>query len=307
MKTMQRLFGALALCAAAAVASAADRLPVVASFSILGDLVAQVGGERVSVTTLVGPDQDAHVFQPRPSDARTVAGARLLVVNGLGFEGWLDRLAASSGFRGTQVVLSQGIKPRRMAHDHDDHAAHDHDHDHGGIDPHAWQDPRNVVLYVNNLVRALSQADPAGAAVYRRNGDHYVAQLLELDRWAAAQFAKVPQPRRKVITSHDAFGYLAQRYDIRFLAPQGVSTEAEPSARDVAALIRQIKAERISAVFVENMSNPRTLQLLGSEAGVKPGPRLYADALSVRSGPAGSYLEMMRYNVRTIVAALAKP
>ncbi|TJZ74791.1 metal ABC transporter solute-binding protein, Zn/Mn family [Chitiniphilus eburneus] len=304
MKTLQRMLGMLALLYVAA-ASAADRLPVVASFSILGDLVAQVGGERVSVTTLVGPDQDAHVFQPRPSDARTLAGARLLVVNGLAFEGWLDRLATASAFKGVRVVASQGVPVRHLEADHAPHG-HDHDHDHGDIDPHAWQNPRNVVVYVNNLVAALAKADPAGAAIYRRNGDRYIVQLLELDRWAAAQFAKVPKPRRKVITSHDAFGYLAARYDIRFLAPQGVSTESEPGAREVAALIRQIKAERISAVFVENMSNPRTLRQLTSEAGVAPGAKLYADALSATPEPAGTYLKMMRYNVTAIAEALAR-
>ncbi|EJN07028.1 metal ABC transporter substrate-binding protein [Herbaspirillum sp. YR522] len=289
---------ALSLAGAALPCLAADPIAVVASFSILGDIVAKVGGERIAVTTLVGPDQDAHVFQPAPADIKAVARARLLVVNGLGFEGWIERLAQSAGYRGSIVTASAGIKARARADDHDDH---DHDHHHGGHDPHAWQDPQNVVVYVDNIARALAALDPAGAEVYGRNAKAYVARIEELDRWALQQFAQVPQAKRRVITSHDAFEYFGAHYKVRFLAAQGVSTDSEPSAREVAALIRQIRSERIRALFFENMSNPRLLEQIAREAGVTPGGKLYADALSGRGGPAPDYLSLMRYNITQLL------
>lgn len=290
-------------------AMAADKLPVVASFSILGDIVAQVGGDRVSVSTLVGPDQDAHVFQPAPDNLKTVARARLVVVNGLGFEGWMERLVQSAGYRGDIVVASNGIAVRERDEDHadhDDHAHHDEHagHQHGKNDPHAWQNPLNVVVYVRNIVAALGKTDPSGAAIYKKNGDAYIAQLNELDRWAAAQFASIPDARRKVITSHDAFEYFGAHYKVRFLAPQGVSTDSEPSARDVAQLIRQIKKEKIRAVFIENMSNPKLMQQISKEAGATLGGKLYADALSKSDGPAPTYLLLMRYNIGQLLAQL---
>lgn len=290
-------------------AMAADKLPVVASFSILGDIVAQVGGDRVSVSTLVGPDQDAHVFQPAPDNLKTVARARLVVVNGLGFEGWMERLVQSAGYRGDIVVASNGIAVRERDEEHaghDDHAHEDHAHQHGKNDPHAWQNPLNVVVYVRNITAALSKADPSGSAIYKKNGDAYIAQLNELDRWAAAQFASIPDARRKVITSHDAFEYFGAHYKVRFLAPQGVSTDSEPSARDVAQLIRQIKQEKIRAVFIENMSNPKLMQQISKEAGATLGGKLYADALSKADGPAPTYLLLMRYNIGQLLAQLQK-
>jgi zinc/manganese transport system substrate-binding protein len=278
---------------------AADKLPVVASFSILGDLVRVVGGERVSVTTLVGPDEDAHVFEPKPADAKAIVQSRLLVVNGLGFEPWAQKLAKSAGYKGETVVASQGVKARHMPQEKA-HAAHAHEE----TDPHAWQNPDNVVLYARNISAALSKADPAGRSVYQANTDAYVKELQALDAWTRAQFATVPAARRKVITSHDAFGYFAAQYQVQFLAPQGVSTDAEPSARQVAALIRQIQREKIKAVFVENMSNPRLLAQLGKDAGVSAGPALYVDALSAPGGPADSYLRLMRHNVTQLVRGM---
>ncbi len=281
---------------------AADKPPpvsVVASFSILGDLVRVVGGERVSVTTLVGPDEDAHVFEPRPADAKAIVQSRLLVVNGLGFEPWAQKLAQSAGYKGATVVASQGVKARHMPQEKA-HAAHAHEE----TDPHAWQNPDNVVLYARNISAALSKADPAGSAVYQANTDAYVKELQALDAWARAQFTAIPAARRKVITSHDAFGYFAARYQVQFLAPQGVSTDAEPSAKEVAQLIRQIQREKIRAVFVENMSNPRLLAQLGKDAGVSVGPALYVDALSAAGGPADSYLRLMRHNVTQLVRGM---
>lgn len=285
-------------------AQAADKLPpipVVASFSILGDLVRVVGGERVSVTTLVGPNEDAHVFAPKPADARAIVQSRLLVTNGLGFEPWAQKLSRSAGYKGETVVASQGVTPRAMAEEkgHDDKG-----HRHDETDPHAWQNPHNVVLYVRNIAAALAKVDPAGATTYQANAAAYVKELQALDTWASGQFAAIPSGKRKVITSHDAFGYLAAQYQIKFLAPQGVSTDAEPGAKGVAQLIRQIQREKIRAVFVENMSNPRLLAQLSKDAGVSVGAALYSDALSNASQPGATYLQMMRHNVTQLVAGM---
>lgn len=280
---------------------AAEPLPVVASFSILADLVRAVGGERVSVTTLVGPNEDAHVFEPRPADARAIVQSQLLVVNGLGFEPWAQKLARSAGYKGETVVASRGVKARVMAEEksHDDKA-----HLHDEFDPHAWQSPDNVMLYVRNISAALSKADPAGSAVYQANTDTYVKELQALDTWAKTQFAAIPPAGRKVITSHNAFGYFAAQYQIKFLAPQGISTDAQASAKSVAQLIKQIQREKIRAVFVENMSNPKLLAQLGKDAGVTIGPALYVDALSAAGGPADSYLKLMRHNVMQLALGM---
>lgn len=283
-------------------AQAADKptpVSVVASFSILGDLVRVVGGERVSVTTLVGPDEDAHVFEPKPADARAIVQSRLLVTNGLGFEPWAQKLARSAGYKGQVVVASQGVKPRPMTEEKGKNG-----HRHDETDPHAWQNPNNVVLYVRNISAALSQVDPAGSTVYQANTAAYVKDLQTFDAWTQEQFAAIPAPQRKVITSHNAFGYFAAQYQIRFLAPQGVSTDAEPSAKQVAQLIQQIQREKIKAVFVENMSNPKLLAQLSKDAGVRAGPALYVDALSAVGGPADSYLKLMRHNVTQLVAGM---
>jgi len=285
---------ALAFCGAAL---AAEPLPVVASFSILGDLVRVVGSDRVAVTSLVGPDEDAHVFEPKPSDAKTILQSKLLVTNGLGFEPWAQKLARSAGYKGLTVAAAKGVKPRAMAGEKDAHG-------HASVDPHAWQDPTNTILYVRNISAALSQLDPAGAAGFKANTDAYVKQLEDLDAWAKAQIAQLPQDKRKIITSHDAFGYFAAHYGLVFLAPQGVSTDAEPSARDVAALIRQIKREKIKAVFFENMSSPKLLDQLSKDAGVKLGAELYADALSKPGEPGATYLGMMRHNIAQITAGM---
>ncbi|MDO9403837.1 MAG: zinc ABC transporter substrate-binding protein [Polaromonas sp.] len=308
LTSFARLIPAAALLAWACSAGAADKLPVVASFSILGDIVRVIGGDRVEVSTLVGPDQDAHVFEPSPADAKKVAQARLLISNGLGFDPWLAKLSRSAGYKGASVVASNGVKtlraPEEEGHDaHDKHDKHDK-HDHGEIDPHAFQDPARVTTYVRNISAALAQADPAGAATYRANAAAYQAQLGELDVWAKQQLAVIPAAKRKVITSHDAFGYLGARYGITFLAPQGVSTDSEASAKDVATLIRQIRKDRIKAVHIENMTNPKLLEQLGREAGVAMGAALYADALSVSGGPADSYLKLMRHNITELVSSM---
>jgi zinc/manganese transport system substrate-binding protein len=268
-------------------AQAADKIPVVVSFSILGDLVRVLGAERVAVTALVGPDQDAHVFEPKPSDARGLLGAKLFVVNGLGFEPWADKLAQSAGYRGTVVVASTGVRARPA-------------------DPHAWQDPGNVVLYVRTIAAALSRVDPGGAATYQANATAYEKQLQVLDAWAAQQFASIPIAQRKVVTSHDAFAYFAARYNIQFLAAQGINTHAEPSARQVAQLIQQIQREKIRAVFVENMRHSQLIAQISKDTGASMGASLYADALSAPDKPGATYLQMVRHNVTQLAAGMQR-
>lgn len=285
----------LSACAVAVPASAADKLPVVASFSILGDLVTIVGGDRVAVTTLVAANSDAHIFEPKPADVKSIAQTKLLVVNGLGFEPWATKLVKSAGYKGETVVATQGIQPLQMTDDGKK-----------SQDPHAWQNPRNVIVYVRNIAAALTKLDPAGAALFKGHSEAYVKELEALDTWATAQFAALPAAKRKVITSHDAFGYFAAQYQVTFLAPQGMSTESEPSAKQVAQLIRQLKAEKIKAVFIENMTNPKLLAQLAKDADVVPAGTLYADALSANDKPGASYLQMMRHNVTLLAAGMQK-
>lgn len=283
-------------------AFAQEKLPVVASFSILGDFVREIGGDRVAVSTLVGPDGDAHVYSPTPADAKTVAGAKLVVVNGLKFEGWLTRLIKSSGTKATVATATKGIKPLELDDDHDH--GHGHGHGHGGEDPHAWQSIANAKIYVSNIRDALIAADPAGKAVYEANAAAYQTKLDALEAEVKAAVARIPVDRRKAITSHDAFGYFVKAYGIAFIAPQGVSTEAEASAKDVARIIRQIKAEKVPAVFLENITNPRLAEQIARESGAKIGGRLYSDALSAADGPAGTYIAMMKHNISQIEKAL---
>jgi zinc/manganese transport system substrate-binding protein len=303
-KTVQKflspLLASLVLTAALLPAGsyAADKIPVVASFSILGDLVQVVGGDRVAVTTLVGPDQDAHVFEPKPTDAKNLLQSKLLATNGLGFEPWAQKLVKSTGYKGQVLQAAQGIQSRTMPSDKPNAKPE--------TDPHAWQNPNNVTVYVRNIAEALTKLDPAGAATFKTNSEAYIAELKTLDTWAKEQFAAIAQDKRKAITSHDAFGYFAAHYQITFLAPQGMSTEAEPSAKQVAQLIRQIKAEKIKAVFVENMSNPKLLAQLAKDSGVTPGASLYADALSTADKPGASYLQMMRHNITQLAAGMQK-
>ena len=305
-----RLARTLSACAALLLGGSAhaQALEVATSFSILGDLVAQVGGERVKVRTLVGPDEDAHAFQPRPSDAREIGAAALVVVNGLGFDDWMTRLARAGGFKGTVVVASAGISTLEMTRD--DGHGHGHDHDHGkgkAVDPHAWQDVANVRRYVANIAAALAAADPEGATAYRSAAERYDGELQALDAEIRAAFAALPAERRKVVSSHAAFGYFARAYDIRFLSPVGVANNAEPTAKGVARLIRQLKEEKVPAVFIENVADPRLIERIRSESGAAVGGTLYSDALSKAGGPAPTYVHMMRTNFATLQRALVAP
>ncbi|MEM1387739.1 MAG: metal ABC transporter substrate-binding protein [Pseudomonadota bacterium] len=381
LRTATGLVAASLLLPSAALAD--EPIPVVATFSILGDMVERIGGEHIALTTLVGPDGDAHVYQPTPQAAKSVSEADILFINGLEFEGWLERLAEAASFDGDIVVATAGIEPiafdehgdehddEHGAHGHDDHAegehedhteaeAHGHDHgdeetaeaeaqghddhgdedhahddhddhadgekhgaeevaghddhddhghghaghDHGAFDPHAWQSIENALVYVDNITAALAKADPDNAATFYTNRAAYVAELEALQVEIDALMAAIPEDRRTIVTSHDAFGYMAAHYGLTVEAPQGLSTESDPSAADVAALITQIRDEGISAVFVESITDNRLLEQIASETGAMIGGTLYSDALSDEDGPAATYIDMMRHNAMTLSQAL---
>jgi zinc/manganese transport system substrate-binding protein len=268
---------------------AQEKIQIVASFSILGDFARNVGGDRVNVTTLVGANSDVHVYTPAPADAKKIADAKLVIINGLGLEGWLPRLVQSSGSKAAIVTATNGIAPRKLGSD---------------ADPHAWQSVVNAKIYVANIRDALIAADQAGAAAYRANADAYLAKLDALEREVREAVAQIAQARRKVISTHGAFGYFAAAYGIAFIAPQGVSTESEPSARDIAAIIRQVKTEGIPAVFLENISDPRLMRRISAETGARIGGTLYSDSLTAENGDAPTYIDMVRHNIKALTSAL---
>ena len=279
-------------------AQAADKIKVAASFSVLGDMVARIGGDRVEVATFVGPNGDAHVYEPTPGDAKKLLDASVLVVNGLGLEGWMSRLEKSSGFKGKVVTATTGIKTRQMEEEEKGKTRKT-------TDPHAWQSLANGKVYVQNIRDGLMAADPAGKETYETNAKKYLADIDDLDKEVRASIAKLPPARRKIITTHDAFGYFGATYGMAFIAPEGVSTESEASAKDVAKIIRQIKAEKIPAVFLENVTDHRLLDQIARETGAKLGGTLYSDALSDAKGPAATYLDMFRHNIATLTQALS--
>jgi zinc/manganese transport system substrate-binding protein len=281
----------LALSLGAGPLHAQARLNVVASFSILGDFVKNVGGDRVEVTTLVGPDGDVHVYTPTPADVRKIADAKLLVVNGFGLEGWLPRLLQAAGSKATIVTTTTDIAPLKAGSD---------------ADPHAWQSVANAEKYVANIRDALAAADPADAEVFRQNATSYLAKLDALDGEVQQAIGQIPESRRRMISTHDAFGYFAARYGIAFIAPVGVSTEAEPSARDIAKIIGQVKTERIPAVFLERIGDPRLMRRISEETGAKVGGTLYSDSLTDEKGEAPTYIDMVRHNIRTLTSALGR-
>ena len=274
---------------------------VVASFSILGDITQRVGGERTKVHTLVGRNADAHVYQPTPPAAKTLGKATLVVVNGLGFEGWIDRLINSTGYRDSVTTASSGIRTLARGESGDEHDHHDHA---GPSDPHAWQDLANAARYVDNIRNALIDIDPEGRSTYQANADQFRQEIAALDAEVRQNFKKIPKDRLKVVTTHDAFAYFGQAYGISFIAPVGVNTDAEPSAADIGRIIKQIRREKIPAVFMESISDSRLLERIRQESGARIGGTLYSDALSKTDGPAATYLEMMRHNARTLVEAL---
>lgn len=270
------------------------RLPLVATFTILADLCRQIGGDSVAVTSLVGPDVDPHSYEPRPSDLRAVAQARMLVKNGLGLEGWMSRLPVAAHFGGIVIEASGGVVARRLT-----------EYGTEAVDPHAWQDPRNGVIYVRNIAAGLARVAPAHADRFKLNADALTAKIQETDVWIEQRYSDIPPSKRRIITSHDAFGYYASRYGIEIRAVEGLSTDSEPSAHAIAKLADQVKRDRIKAVFVENMTDPRLAKALADASGAVLGPAVYSDALSKPSGPAGTYVDMLRYNTTTFVGAMA--
>jgi zinc/manganese transport system substrate-binding protein len=289
---------AVLLLVAPASTLAADKLKVVASFSIIGDLVRNVGGDRIELVTLVGPDGDAHVYSPTPADGQRIAEAAVVFLNGLGFEGWMNRLVRASGTRATLVETANGTSAVAEARGRGPGRA--------AVDPHAWQNVTNARIYVAHIRDGLIAADPAGKAIYAARTDAYLARLDALESEVKAAIARIPADRRRIITSHDAFAHFETAYGLDFVAPQGVSTEAEASAGDVARIIRQIRKERIGAVFFENISDPRLIERIAQETGARIGERLYSDALSGPNGPAATYIDMMRHNIRALSTALSR-
>jgi len=292
-KALRLLCAVAWMTAAAGPTHAHDKIRVVASFSILADLARNVAGDAADVSALVGPDSDAHAYAPSPADAKRLAEATLVLVNGLGFEGWIERLVSASGTKAMVTVASTGVTPRQMQDDGRSRA-----------DPHAWQSVANAKIYVSNIRDALVRADPEAKAIYAANAAAYTARLDVLEAEVKAAVAAIPPARRSIITTHDAFGYFAAAYGIAFIAPQGVSTEQEVSARALAQIIRQIKAEKIPAVFLENITDPRLMKRIAEETGAKIGGKLYSDALSAANGPAPTYLDLMRHNARELRSAL---
>ncbi|MDU1573341.1 MAG: metal ABC transporter substrate-binding protein [Pantoea sp.] len=273
--------------------SMAKTVNVVASFTVLADIVKQVGGEHVNVKSLVGPNGDPHTFEPTPQDSQALASADLVFVSGLGLEGWMDRLVSASGYKGDAVVASRGVATRRMEEEGKT-----------VTDPHAWNSMQNGVIYAANVMNALIKADPQDADAIRRSGEKYIQQLQTLDGWAKTAFAAIPAAKRKVLTSHDAFGYFGQRYGVTFLAPVGFSTEAEASASEVGGLIQQLKAEHIHSYFIENQTDPRLVKQIASATGAQPGGELYPEALSQPSGPAPTYVAAFRHNVEAMIRSM---
>ncbi len=282
-----------ALSAMSVTAFAAEKLKAVASFSILGDMVSRVGGDLIEVTTIVGPNSDTHIYEPKPADAKAVAATQIFFVNGLGFEGWMDRFVESTSYRGPKIVVSEGVAPRNMDEDGTEIT-----------DPHAWQNLSNGLIYVKNIAHGLCKVDAADCDTFQKNAAAYSAEILALDADVKAKIAAVPEAKRQVITTHDAFGYFGAAYGVKFMAPEGMSTESEASAADVAKLIEQIKKDNVSALFVENMSDPRLLEQIAKETGVKVGGALYADALSEKSEPGSTYLDMFKHNISLLAPAM---
>ncbi|MCX8958031.1 metal ABC transporter substrate-binding protein [Erwinia psidii] len=271
----------------------AKTVNTVASFSVLANIVSEVGGEHVKVKSLVGFDGDPHSFEPTPQDSESLAKADVVFVSGLGLEGWMDRLISASEYKGKVIVASQGIATRSMEEDGKTIT-----------DPHAWNSMKNGEVYATNVMNALIAADPQDADYFRQRGSAYLSQLQKLDKWAESRFAAVPAVKRKVLTSHDAFGYFGQRYGVSFLSPVGFSTESEATASDVAGLITQLKKEKIHSYFIENQTDPRLVKQIATATGAQPGGELYPEALTRKGGEAESYIAAFRHNVNVMLASM---
>ena len=273
----------------------ARQIHAVASFSILADIVSHVGGGHVMVTSIVGPNEDSHVYEPKPQDAVALAKADIVITNGLGLEGWLARMDQASSIKARLVTASNGIAPLKLEEEGQQVA-----------DPHAWQSLANGLIYARNVADALCEVDAEDCDAFRKNVETYGKEIKALDDSLHTRFAQIPEGRRQVITTHDAFAYFGAAYGVRFLAAEGMSTESEPSAAGLAKLVHQIKQSQSSALFLENMSDPRLIEQIANETGVKPGGTLFADALSKPGEGGANYLEMIRHNAELLIAAMAQ-
>ncbi|MER9307066.1 zinc ABC transporter substrate-binding protein AztC [Mesorhizobium sp. M0293] len=297
----------ITLIAFGASSAFAAPLKVVASFTVIADFAKNVGGDRIDVTTIVGPDGDAHVYEPSPADAVTMAKADIVLVNGLHFEGFLQRLVDASATKASIITLTKGVKPIDFKPEFADADAAEGVGTGGGktvTDPHAFQSIANARIYVNNIAEAFCEADSEGCVSYQTNAAAYTKKLDAVEGEVKAAIASIPESKRVVITSHDAFGYFEHAYGLTFLAPQGISTDSEPSAADVAKLVTQVKQDKAAAIFVENITNPRLIEQIASETGIKVGGTLYSDALSQPDGPASTYIDMMHNNIAQIKGAI---
>lgn len=269
---------------------------IVTSFSVLEDMVKTITGPLCKVQSIVGPNQDAHVFEPKPTTNALILGADAVIINGLGFEGWMDRLLKASSYRGPVITATQYIKPRYL---------HQPDRQEASVpDPHAWHTIPNAILYIQALTETLSKIFPFHQASFKKNADIFQKQLWHIEQSIQTRLSAIPLDKRRVITAHDAFGYMGQHYQITFLSPVGISTEAEPSARQIAALINQIRHSGIRALFIENSANTKIMQQIADETGVKIWGQLYSDALSLPDEPAPTYIDMIRHNMSILIASM---
>lgn len=291
---------------ALALPASAAPLKVVASFSILGDMVKRVAGPDAVITTLVGPGSDAHVYRATPQDAKAVKEADLVIINGLGFEGFMERLIKSSGSKAVVVVATSSIRTLQAAADEGRGHTHSHSHagDHGKTDPHAWQSVDAAKGYVANIRDGLAKADPAHATGYAERAATYLSELDALKAEMEQAFAPIPRAKRVIVTSHDALAYFGRDFGFDLHPIQGLSTDSEPSARDVARIIHLSKGKKARAIFVESIKSTKLAEQIARETGAKLGGTLYSDTLSDEKGEAATYIAMMRHNARIIAAAL---
>ncbi len=276
----------------------AKELNIVSTSSIIGDYVRNVGGDLISQTVLVGPNGDPHTFEPSPKDGVALKNADVIFEFGLNLEPWLDQLYLSSESKAQRYRVTGGLI---LIH------GSDPDHDEIEVDPHVWHDVGNAIIMVELIRDALMKADPEHAGQYRDHAEAYLKQLADLQDWIFQQIASLDKERRKLVTSHDTFGYFARRYGFQIIGAvvDSATTEAaDPSAAKIAQLTEKIKSSGVPAIFVENVSNPQTAQAIARETGARVAPPLYSDALGEPGSEGEDYVKMMTHNVKTIVEAL---
>jgi zinc/manganese transport system substrate-binding protein len=285
-------------------ARAAERIPVIATFSVIGDMLANVGGDHVDIKTIVGAGGDCELYQPTAADVATIATARAVFINDLNeeFEPWLEPLLKQARFTGTKVVVTRGVRTLTAEEEHPISGRQLP----AAIDQHAWLDPHNGVIYVRNIAEALARLDPSGAADYRANAATYTREIQTVDDWARREFAAVPAAKRRVLASHDSLEYIANAYGITLLSVNGWTNKSEPSAAELAKLARQIRSEHVKALFLDSITDPRAMQRIADETGAVIGGTLYGDSLSPSGSEADSYVNMLRHDVATLKAGMLR-